>query len=246
MKLYSLLFEADDQKPRWNPDNLALAHYKAENDFILYDTEKLKDAIKLGTRVNLLTVVAAYVELRKPRNQYSKCSGAWNIAFSARNPAYPGAGQLTVKLASSVMGVPLTSDRSGSSSKDAKAMWQRVAADSSFTKVPLDNWFEDNSQGDDPRYMDIMPSGKAVELPGPQTPTEEDDCIVPGGNIQTAAKALGSKDAYQSSVDATPFQQRHEAMLTLVRSEMGQDEGTFARNLADAGSTLFNAVYESR
>jgi len=242
MKLYPLLFEASEEF--LDSSNLALCQFLTK-EFILYDAEKLKEQLELIHEAEgYLTInwvyptVAGYVKVRPPKTDTgSNCSGAWNIVYSGRNPAYPGAGVLTVKLASSVLGVPLTSDRNSSSTKKAKAMWKRVAGDSSMTRVPLDNWYKDSSF--EKQYADVDADGNATDRDGPRTPEPEDDCILP-----FELDSIGSADAFKASIDAGPLVSRHKEVLKVAASyKISPSE--VEKYLQMAGDMWFDKVYHS-
>jgi len=237
-KLYSLLFEAP-----LNTDTLALV--RIEDKFILYDTKVLLDILtkfktskKVATTAATMQAVAAYVSTIQPIQSTGECSGAWSVGYSARNPAYRGAGILTVKLASAVLGVPLTSDRNSSSSPEAKAMWANVEKDSTFKRTELDNFYNSNRPDYKLKknYVDVD-GHTTTDRAGPRTPQASDDCLVPDKN------KLGTGSAFQSSIDPTPFLERHREAMKVAETKLGRHPGSTDWLLASAGSAWFNKLY---
>ena len=270
MKLSKLLFTevSKPTKPAtviaWNQDDLAVCQTKEANGyvkFVLYNSTELSKAIESGFGEYYYDVVpvvkrvlAAYLVLRttvvppesEDANHWSQCEGAYSVAFSARNPTYPGAGQLLVKLASSILKKPITSDRQGSSSNKAQAMWDRVEDDGDFKRVPLDNWYytgdPDNEHSEEAiqQYADFSDKDNPEDLDGPKTPTIKDDCYV------HQQYSLGSADAWRASITTTAFVQRHKAIGKLLK---GKYDATSLRrlenDLMEEGSLLFNRVYRA-
>jgi len=239
VRLFPFLFEALDTT------NLALCKVTGYQ-FVLYDTVKLTEILKQSAQAGgtadvesewIMPAVASYVEIRPPEPKSgSNCSGAWNITYSVRNPDFPGAAALTVKLASDLIKAPLTSDRESSSSDDAKAMWKRLSADSSMTRVPLDNWRYGGKNGGK-QYKDVTPDGVPVPRDGPKTPELEDDCILPPTDTK-----IGSADAFRSTIDSKPYLVRHKEMIkTAAGFNLGESKLNF--RLSSAGFKWFLKLY---
>jgi len=239
MKLYSLLFEA-------KLDVSSLAVFKSRSDeggvFVLYDTVELVRQFPAPSDEAFMKAVVGAVTVRPPDEFSGDCAGAWNVAWSVRNPAYPGAGKLTIQLASSMLKAPVTSDRDSSSSPDAKAMWDRVAGDSGFQRVPLDNFRQKNpaKPSDGNIYVDVADDGDGLlvtDRDGPRTPPWFDDCVVP--NVDK----LGAGDAFKAKLDAGPFTSRHKATMHLLFKNHDADIREVEESLVAAGGAWFDKLY---
>ena len=251
MKLFPLLFEGD---LGFNIHDLAVSRVDNTGpEFTLYDPERLKAIIEddplrfsnprdLDAMADSMQCIAAWVEFSEPSPSMGNCSGAYYVAYSARNPKYRGAGQLLVKIASSMLEVPVTSDRSNSSSDSAKEMWDRLSDDPGMAKKELDNFvgYEDD---DDVAYVDIDPKTRtATRRAGPRTPDPSDDCHTP----RPVDRYLGSPDAYQSKMSTGAYQARHQQMLKWIKKETGMTPGQFEEVLNKTGTQWFHKLFESK
>lgn len=225
---------------------------KDREDFILYDLNELKK-ITVGMEdtlpypMELMPAVVAYVSVRKNSPEKgSNCSGAYSIAYSVRNPKYKGAGSLLIRIVSSELGVPLTSDRVASSTPDAMASWKRLAKLPDAEIVPLDNFYSKflDSMGNkiQKQYYHSDPkTGKLVDGE-PLTPTLSDDCGMNSYSLDDTANKVGALNAFKFSMNTSTFKKNHQKGMKYVK-EMLWDGGQFLANLGKAASLLFDEHY---
>lgn len=208
--LYSILFEEVSPENRTNFLAAPFALFVNNKQLILYDI----------SRFPAEDCVAAYIKIREDKE---KCPSATQIAQAARADNYPGAGEIIYKIASTVYGKPITSDRYQSTSPSAQGMWNKITSNPSFKKTPLDNWIW-NSDFETKTYVHSINKNKRIFQISdkPQTPSPEDDCVLPGDpvdknspleGIETAISILGTPDSFETKVDISELIKNHTDAL---------------------------------
>lgn len=236
MKLFPLLFE--------NPtstNNLALAIYK-DNEFILYDVLKLRTLPKTALVPDLSSIIAAWTEVGDPEtDKGSNCLNAVHVSYQVRSPNYPGAGRLLVKLISSVLGAPITSDRKLSNTPEAQKMWKNIEASGDMQKLTLDNFFMWDLDGTDKKQYFTTDDQGNVEPGLPLTPKNlADDCLAPGSDPNTVKRYVGAAvNAFQSNMDTSSFENNHIEALDYVEKELDWNREDFVKKLAKSGTKMF-------
>lgn len=251
--LYSLLFE---QAASYDQNTLALISNKtpAGMAFVLYDTAKLRALSPAehnsSAVAHWLPVVAAWMKVRAPdETTFGPCSKAWNIAYEARNPDYPGSGKLLTGLASAFLKAPITSDREMSNSDGARAKWARIEKDPDFSKVPLDNFVRWNYDGESEVPVYVHHDGTKLvqnnDRGEPRTPDDPtDDCLQPGKTVTDANDVWGTDDAFMGTgFDPKPFLDRHAESVAYAKQNLGISAKDMNFMLLKAGSAWFNMVY---
>jgi len=203
VSLYSLIYEGAERTD-YLAYPYALAKGKRGVTLVLYNVEKYPN-----------DYVAAYIKVTDNKNL---CPAALQVAQIVRGPSYPGAGEVMYKIASTVFGRPITSDRYLSTSDSAKKAWAKMGNDSSMQKTELDNWVynQDNETKTFFQNIDVA-AQTATPSSEPKTPSPADDCVLPSDPIdpqdpnstKTAIAKLGSPDAFQAKVNVSAILANH-------------------------------------
>jgi len=258
VKLYDLLFA--ESTNTLDVDSLAMCDRKNyRSTYILYDLNKLKQLVEEWKQDEefefdnhmLKDVVVAWMVVRAPKkDKVGICSGAWNVAYEVRNPAYKGAGKLLTGLISSYLGVALTGDRDSSNSVSARNKWDAIQKDATFTKVPLDNYVNWNYDGESTTPIYVHHDGSELvknEPEGPTTPNDpSDDCKHPGDTVGQATEIWGTDAAFKKTgQSATPFIERHKEATKIMEDVFGITPADFDDALYDMGSEWFDQEFTS-
>jgi len=214
IELVSLLFEGVED---YTPNKFALITHQNEyyTGYILVDQEKYKQHVFYNQSV--VSCIASYGYAGKAEG----CSDATEISLIGSNKSFPKAGYAMYCCISKITNGPITSNRASSTSDSAKAAWRSIEQSSEWQEEKLDNYFYDRGAPVDNRrvYYDIhgsWPGRTFTKLPGPQTPTESDDCA-----LRPLDDKLGSASAwrYVGSLDVDGLLRSGEELLSSVWKE---------------------------
>ena len=223
-------------------DNKKYAICVLNNNFTLYDVEKLLEIFKeKGDNFSIedfTSFVASWMQVREPElDGESPCLGAYQIAFQARNPDYPKAGQVLTKLVSAWLKAPLTGDRKLSNSPSAKKMWSNIEHSSDVKQVTLDNFYDDF---DDGKQYFQKKNGNLVKGQSITPNDTFDDCITPGGYIGSVERFLGTDKAMQAvNISVESFRKNHEIAKKIANEKLSLSSEIFERELVLAGEKWF-------
>ena len=269
MKLYNLLFEEEEQLQLFPDEPKHHGHYPSsvpsrfispfyslvqtgssqryaliDKQAYLSDLSNAKGDFKLMV-LSYKNWLAATISTRGFDGEL--CDAAKQIATSAANPKYPGAGYAAYCLMSKLHpGEPFTSDRESSTSNSAKKLWARIENSGEWTRIPLDNFSVNDDYDNDKTYWKIKgtwPNRKVIPLSKPNTESEEDDCIVPGTDSAIINRRLGSADAwiYKGSLNPQSLISNGERMLTEGNHII--DNSSQRRIISKATNRLFDNRY---
>ena len=151
MKLASLLFKSKIQykAPRF-AIILDKANENTTGDLILvYDTEILETYLEqygkekeINSKIFETQELNPFVASSISNEIDNECFYSREINYIARNPLYPGSGQLMYAITSKLFDSLITSDRQHSSSNAARTAWSKLLQNSNFKQTDeFDNYF---------------------------------------------------------------------------------------------------------
>lgn len=254
MKLYPLLFEQTEptdepvEKPirDTNPDRFsgskyALINVFGGNEYALINIEAFKKRMTENNSMPLEQWLAAAAELDTEESGGS-CAGATSISIMVASPVFPAAGYFMYCLMSKVVGGPITSDRSSSTSNSAKKTWARIESSGDWKKVELDNH-------NDSDYVDVQgtwPSRKVIKLSGPKTPPLDDDCNLQGDSLAAINAKLGTANAYTYTgpYSADSLLSLGQDLEEYIADETGMKPNDIDQIIQKAATKLFQTYYK--
>lgn len=266
MKLYPILFEQTEptnepvEKPirDTNPDRFSGSKYAlinvndSDNEYVLINIEAFEKRMLLeDTSMLPEEWIAASAEL-DTESGGGRCSGATSISIMVASPVFPAAGYFMYCLMSKVVVGPITSDRDSSTSNSAKKTWARIESSGDWKKVELDNhghsFDEDKGKYVD-TYFDIhgtWPDRKLDKLPGPKTPTEDDDCKLKGDSPKAMNLKLGTANAYTYTgpYSADRLLRLGQELVEYIADEIGKDTSYIHKVIQGAATKLFHTYYK--
>lgn len=200
MKLFDILFE---EYNTYAPPNFCLIELRQGILVLIHVSTFLKEITK-NPRTKSFDYIAGYINLKPPNPK--SCSQVYEVGMIVGNPTFRGAGYTMYCLASDYYKIPLTSDRTSSTSKAAKDIWKKIEGSSEWVEaIKLDNYGITNNIFGKPKKTYVkFNNGKYNLSSMPNTPEPEDDCLLPsfdGGlnNIDKMLDVLGTPNAYKYS-----------------------------------------------
>jgi hypothetical protein len=222
IKLKNLLFE--NQSINYFQAPFALAVDSTKTNFILYNTKEYPD-------------IVAYA---KVKFDSTNCPSAVQISKSVREDKYPGAGEALYKIISSYLNMPITSDRTISTSPAAQKLWKKIENSNDFEHFKLDNWIWKDDFETKVYVKDIDKNRGSFKISDqPETETTEDDCVLPGvvsqknleDGIRNTISVLGTPNAHKTNVDYSQLIKNHERFM--------KNNNVNMQNLIKTGNSVF-------
>ena len=255
MKLYPILFEQTEptnepavEKPirDTNPDRFSGSKYALMNvlggdEYVLINIEAFKKRMTEDDSMPPEEWIAAYADL-DTSDDAGHCSGATSISVMVASPLFPAAGYFMYCLMSKVVGGPITSDRDASTSNSAKKTWTRIESSGDWKKIELDN--HGNNY-----YVDVQgtwPDRIVKKLPGPKTPTEDDDCNLQGDSLTAMNLKLGTANAYTYTgpYSADRTLRLGQELENDIADELGIASNDLDKIIRKAALILFDKYYK--